>query len=191
MLTLSEGFRRQLGNDEMPQQAVALNAGDHLLLHGTWKALDRGIDWNTCLLIGAMIPPATAMANTGAAALIGDYIVNALGGFGPVAVLAGLFVASAIVTQFISNTSSALVMMPIGLATASEVSRGSHLREPDVGVLIDSSVHLVDLPRAMPMSPSALAPGRMKRSSPAGFHSASTHPGRPRARRHVGTLRRK
>ncbi|MDF2619875.1 MAG: hypothetical protein K0S00_2534 [Xanthobacteraceae bacterium] len=81
----------------------------------------RGIDWNTCLLIGAMIPPATAMANTGAAALIGDYIVNALGGFGPVAVLAGLFVASAIVTQFISNTSSALVMMPIGLATASEL----------------------------------------------------------------------
>jgi len=181
------------GNDEMPQEGIVLNAGDHLLLQGTWKALDRyladpkvlvvdspevvqkqavalgpgaeraiaillllilllafnivpaaiaavicaalmvitrvltlnqfyrGIDWNTCLLIGAMIPPATAMANTGAAALIGDYIVNALGAAGPIAVLAGLFIASATISQFISNTSSALVMMPIGLATASEL----------------------------------------------------------------------
>jgi di/tricarboxylate transporter len=183
----------QRGNDEMRQEPVELRAGDHLLLQGTWKALDRyladpqvlvvdspevvqkqavalgpgarraiaillllvlllafnivpapiaalicatlmvvtrvltlpqfyrGIDWNTCILIGAMIPPATAMANTGAAALIGDYVVNALGAAGPIAVLAGLFIASATISQFISNTSSALVMMPIGLATASEM----------------------------------------------------------------------
>jgi di/tricarboxylate transporter len=81
----------------------------------------RGIDWNTCILIGAMIPPATAMTNTGAAALIGDHVVSALGGAGPQVVLAGLFLVSAIISQFISNTSSALVMMPIGLATASEL----------------------------------------------------------------------
>src|SRR5215831_9197062 len=81
----------------------------------------RGIDWNTCILIGAMIPPATAMTKTGAAALIGDHVVSALGGAGPQVVLAGIFVISAVITQFISNTSSALVMMPIGLATASEL----------------------------------------------------------------------
>jgi di/tricarboxylate transporter len=183
----------QRGGDEMRQAAVALRAGDHLLLQGTWSALDsyladsrvlvvdapdiikkqavplgqgapaalgillllvvllafdivpapiaavvcatlmvvarvltisqfyRGIDWNTCILIGAMIPPAIAMTKTGAAALIGDYIVTALGASGPHAVLAGIFVATAIISQFISNTSSALVMMPIGLATASEM----------------------------------------------------------------------
>ncbi|MDY0884738.1 SLC13 family permease [Dongia soli] len=61
------------------------------------------------------------MTETGAAALIGDYVVNALGGAGPLAVLAGIFIVSATITQFISNTSSALVMMPIGLATASEL----------------------------------------------------------------------
>lgn len=183
----------QRGGIEMDQEPVALRAGDHLLLQGTWKALDqylsdpkvlvvdspevvqkqavalgqgapaaiailvllfvllafeivpapiaavicatlmvicrvltlpqfyRGIDWNTCILIGAMIPPATAMTKTGAAALIGDYVVNAVGGAGPLAVLAAIFIVSAIVTQFISNTSSALVMMPIGLAVASEL----------------------------------------------------------------------
>jgi di/tricarboxylate transporter len=81
----------------------------------------RGIDWNTCILIGAMIPPATAMTKTGAAALMGDYVVAALGGAGPLAVLAGIFIVSATISQFISNTSAALVMMPIGLATASEL----------------------------------------------------------------------
>src|SRR5262245_54198380 len=81
----------------------------------------RGIDGNTCLLIGAMTPPATSMTNTGAAALIGDHVLNLLGAFCPIALLAGLFIASEAVTQFISNTSSALVMIRIGLATASEV----------------------------------------------------------------------
>jgi di/tricarboxylate transporter len=183
----------QRGGSEMPPEPVALSAGDHLLLQGTWKALDqyladpkvlvvdspeavqkqavalgkgapaaiailvllvillafnlvpapvaavlcaalmvitrvltlpqlyRGIDWNICILIGAMIPPATAMTKTGAAALIGDYVVNALGSAGPHVVLAGIFVVTAVITQFISNTSSALVMMPIGIATASEM----------------------------------------------------------------------
>jgi di/tricarboxylate transporter len=81
----------------------------------------RGIDWNTVILIAAMIPPATAMSNTGAAALIGDYVVGALGGAGPIAVLVGVFVVSAAISQFISNTSAALVMMPIGLATATQL----------------------------------------------------------------------
>jgi di/tricarboxylate transporter len=183
----------QRGGIELNQEPVALHAGDHLLLQGTWKALDqyladpkvlvvdspevvqkqavalgqgapaaigilallfillafeivpppvaavicatlmvivrvltlpqlyRGIDWNTCILIGAMIPPATAMTKTGAAALIGDYVVTALGSAGPHVVLMGIFLVTAVVSQFISNTSSALVMMPIGLATASEL----------------------------------------------------------------------
>lgn len=180
----------QRGSDEMREAPVVLRAGDHLLLQGTWKALDsylsspkvlvvdspeavkkqavplgqgapaaiaillllvvllafdivpppiaavmcaalmvitrvltlsqvyRGIDWNTCILIGAMIPPAIAMTKTGAAALIGDHVVGALGSAGPNAVMAGVFVVSAVISQFISNTSAALVMMPIGIATA-------------------------------------------------------------------------
>jgi len=183
----------QRGGTEMRQEPVTVRAGDHFLLQGTWKALDRyladpkvlvvdcpgavrkqavalgqgayaaiaillllivllafnlapapiaalvcaglmviagvltlpqiyrGIDWNTCILIGAMIPPATAMTKTGAAVMVGDYIVSALGSAGPLGVLAGVFLATAGISQFISNTSAALVMMPIGLATASEL----------------------------------------------------------------------
>lgn len=82
----------------------------------------RGIDWNTCILIGAMIAPARAMEKSGAAQMIGDHIVSWLGDLGPTAVLTGLFLAATIITQFISNTSTALVMIPIGLAAAGDMN---------------------------------------------------------------------
>jgi di/tricarboxylate transporter len=82
------------------------------------KRLALRLDWATIILVAAMIPPAVAMTKTGAAKLLGDLVIGALGGFGPLAVLAGLFVVTAVISQFISNTSSALVMLPIGLATA-------------------------------------------------------------------------
>ncbi|MGZ4453790.1 MAG: SLC13 family permease [Nocardioides sp.] len=82
----------------------------------------RGLDWNTVLLIGAMIAPARAMEKSGAARMIGDHIVSWLGDWGPIAVMIGLFLAATIITQFISNTSTALVMMPIALASATDMS---------------------------------------------------------------------
>jgi di/tricarboxylate transporter len=82
----------------------------------------RGIDWNTVILIGAMIAPATAMTKSGAAEMIGDHVVSWLGDSGPRMVLVGLFVVSALITQFISNTSTALVMMPIALAAAVDMN---------------------------------------------------------------------
>jgi di/tricarboxylate transporter len=81
----------------------------------------RGLDWNTVLLIGAMIAPARAMEKSGAAQMIGDHIVSWLGGWGPTAVLIGLFLAATVITQFISNTSTALVTMPIAFAAAADM----------------------------------------------------------------------
>ncbi|MEZ0170737.1 SLC13 family permease [Microvirga sp. TS319] len=82
----------------------------------------RGLDWNTVLLIGAMIAPARAMEKSGAAEMIGNHIVSLLGDFGPTAVLVGIFLAATLITQFISNTSTALVMMPIAFAAAKDMN---------------------------------------------------------------------
>jgi anion transporter len=87
----------------------------------TVRRLARRVDWATIVLVAAMIPPAVAMTKTGAAQLIGDQVVHALGGLGPYAVLTGLFLVTFVISQFISNTSSALVMLPIGLATATDL----------------------------------------------------------------------
>ena len=53
--------------------------------------------------------------------MIGNQIVNLLGDFGPTAVLVGLFLAATLITQFISNTSTALVTMPIAFAAAADM----------------------------------------------------------------------
>lgn len=184
----------QRGGDDLGPEGTRLAVGDHLLLQGTWHALDkhladpqvlvvdspdvvrrqavalgpgareaiailavlivllatnvvppaiaavfcaalmvvtgvltlpkfyRGIDWNTCVVIGGTIPLATALTKTGAAALIGDQVVRLVGEFGPHAVLAGLFLVTAAITQFIANTSAALIMIPIAVATAGELN---------------------------------------------------------------------
>ena len=81
----------------------------------------RGIDWNACILIGGMIPLATAMSRTGAAQLIADTLISVVGGAGPRALIAGLFLCAFIMTQLISNTAATLVMLPIALATGTEM----------------------------------------------------------------------
>ena len=81
----------------------------------------RSINWTTVILVGAMIPLSTAMTKSGAANLLADVIVNLVGDAGPYALLAGLYVLTAIFGQLISNTATALIIIPIGVAAASEI----------------------------------------------------------------------
>lgn len=85
----------------------------------TLPQLYRGVDWNACVLIGAMIPPAIALSKTGAAAVLGGQVAGALGG--PYAVLAVIFAVTAALGQFIPGPAAALVTTPVGLAAASEL----------------------------------------------------------------------
>jgi di/tricarboxylate transporter len=81
----------------------------------------RSINWTTVILIGAMTPLSTAMSQTGAAAKMADALVGVVGNAGPYALLAGLFVLTAILGQLISNTATALIIIPIAVAAAVEM----------------------------------------------------------------------
>jgi di/tricarboxylate transporter len=78
----------------------------------------RAIEWTTVILVGALMPLSTAMVGTGAAQLMAEGLVGLLGDAGPYALLAGLFVLTAILGQLISNTATALIVIPIGMAAA-------------------------------------------------------------------------
>jgi di/tricarboxylate transporter len=82
----------------------------------------RSINWTTVILVGAMMPLSTAMSNTGAAGLLADQLVSTVGALGPIALIAGLFVLTAILGQLISNTATALIIIPIGIAVAADMS---------------------------------------------------------------------
>jgi di/tricarboxylate transporter len=81
----------------------------------------RSINWTTVILMGAMIPLSTAMTNSGAANLLADGLVQLVGQRSPCALLAGLFLLTAALGQLISNTATALIIIPIGLASAIEL----------------------------------------------------------------------
>jgi len=81
----------------------------------------KSIDWNTVILIGAMIPIAPAMERSGVAAMIGGGLVDLVGDLGPLAVLAGLFLVTAALTQLMANTAASLVMLPVALAAAGDI----------------------------------------------------------------------
>jgi di/tricarboxylate transporter len=68
-----------------------------------------------------MIPMSTAITNSGAGDLIATAVVDSVGSFGPTALLAGLFVITVVFSQLISNTATALVMIPIAIAAAGQL----------------------------------------------------------------------
>src|SRR5262245_22912161 len=81
----------------------------------------RGIDWNTCILIGAMIPPVTAMTKNRCGYSHRKLCRQRAGQCRAVGRARGNFSGIGGHHAIYFNTSSALVMMPIGLATASEL----------------------------------------------------------------------
>lgn len=80
------------------------------------------MNWTTLILVAAMIPLSTAITNTGAAELLAGGVMNAVGGYGPYVLLLGIFVITAVLGQLISNTATALILIPIGLSVAADMN---------------------------------------------------------------------
>lgn len=87
----------------------------------TVEQVYRSIQWTTVILIGGMIPLSTAIIETGAAELVADELLRLVGEGGPRMLLIGLFLLTAIFGQLISNTATALIVLPIGVAAAEQM----------------------------------------------------------------------
>ena len=85
----------------------------------TEKQAYASIDWVTIFLFAGMMPVSKAIDVTGAGKLIADWTVGLMGGSpSPIVVTAVLFLLSCTLTQFMSNTASAALLCPIGIAIA-------------------------------------------------------------------------
>jgi di/tricarboxylate transporter len=76
------------------------------------------IDWRTVFLVAGMLPLGTAMENTGAARYVADLMLDLVGGLGPLAVLAGIYLLAALITQPMSNAAAVVLMVPIAIDAA-------------------------------------------------------------------------
>jgi hypothetical protein len=89
------------------------------LMMGLFRCIDmdgayRSISWKILLLIVGVMPFAVALERTGGVDLAVNGLLHLLGEASPHVLLASLFVLTAAIGLFISNTATAVLMAPIG-----------------------------------------------------------------------------
>ena len=85
------------------------------------EAAYKTINWQTIVLFAAMLPMSIALEKTGVSAMISGSIVDGLGGSGPRILLAGIYAVTSLMTIFISNTVTAVLMAPIAIQCAMQI----------------------------------------------------------------------
>ena len=85
------------------------------------EAAYKTINWETIVLFAAMLPMSLALEKTGVSELISGSLVSSLGSYGPLALMAGIYFTTSLLTMFISNTVTAVLMAPIALQSAVQI----------------------------------------------------------------------
>lgn len=118
LMVLAMVFENQIG---IPAVASAIIAGLIMVLTGCTRSVDgayKMIAWEGIVLIAAMMPMSTALENTGLSELVAKNLVVGLQNWGPVAVLAGVYLVTSLLSTFISNSATALLVAPIAWQSA-------------------------------------------------------------------------
>lgn len=85
------------------------------------EAAYKTINWESIVLIAAMMPMSVALQKTGVSAWISNALVANLGGYSPMLLLAGIYFTTSFMTMFISNTATAVLMAPIAMNSAVQI----------------------------------------------------------------------
>ena len=96
------------------------------LLLGLFRCIDiagayRAIHWQSLILIVGMLPFSLALQRTGGVELAARMLLDVCSGGAPRLVLAVIFTATAMLSLFISNTATAVLMAPVALAVAADL----------------------------------------------------------------------
>jgi di/tricarboxylate transporter len=85
------------------------------------RAVYEAIDWPVVILLGALIPVATAMQSTGTADLIARFLLDNIAQGHAVVGLATILLVTMMLTDLMNNAATAAVMCPIALGAASQL----------------------------------------------------------------------
>ena len=102
----------------IPPVAAVIIAGILMVLTGCFRNVEEAyktINWESVVLIAAMLPMSLALEKTGASNLISEKLVSGLGDYGPLVLMAGIYFTTSLLTMFISNT---VLVAPIALQSA-------------------------------------------------------------------------
>lgn len=102
----------------LPIEIAALSGALAMIASGCLNVRQaiRALDMRIFLLIGAAFAMGLSLQNTGAAAYLGEQVINLIQPFGNHILISAVFLIVAIMTNIISNSAAALLFAPIALA---------------------------------------------------------------------------
>jgi di/tricarboxylate transporter len=80
----------------------------------------RAIELNVLIVIAAALGISKALEKTGAASFLAHYVIESVRGFGPVGLLAAVYLATSVMTELITNNAAAALMFPIAMSVAGQ-----------------------------------------------------------------------
>lgn len=126
----------------------------------TEKQAYKAIDMQTIFLFGGTLALANALELTGAGEMIADAVIGLLGqNASPFALLTAIFLLSAVLTNFMSNTATTALLVPISLSIATGM--GADPRAVLMATVIGGSCAYAT-PIGMPVNTMVLSPGGFK-----------------------------
>ncbi len=132
------------------------------LLMGALRCLDlnsayRSIHWSSLVLIVGMLPFSIALQKTGGVDLAADALIRVVGGASSYTVLGSLFLITAVLGLFISNTATAVLMAPVALAIADELKASPY---PFAMIVALAASTAFMTPISSPVNTLVVVPGR-------------------------------
>jgi di/tricarboxylate transporter len=116
----------------------------------------RAVSWTTVLLVAGMLPLSAAMVQTGAADQLAGRLLDVVGDAGPRLLLAAIVVVTVVLGQLISNTATALVVIPVALSAAAELDVSA--RPLLMGIAVAAAASFLT-PVATPANLMVMGPG--------------------------------
>lgn len=107
--------------DFIPSVVAVTIAAILMMLSGCFRTVAdayKSINWESIVLIAAMMPMSLALEKTGVDRLFSSTLINVFGNMGPHILLASIYLTTSVMTLFISNTATAVLMAPIALQSA-------------------------------------------------------------------------
>lgn len=112
--------------------------------------------WRSVFLVAGMLPMGIALSKTNAAAWLASHMVAAIGGFGSLALLASLFLVTALLVQTVNGAVVATVMGPLAISIAEQ--SGIDPRALAMGVAVAASMAFIT-PLGHPVNVLVMGPG--------------------------------
>ena len=134
------------------------------LLMGAFRCIDmdsayKSIHWQSLILIVGMFPFAAALQKTGGVDLAVSGLLSIVGEANPHSLIAALFILTASIGLFISNTATAILLAPIAIQAAEKVGASPYPFAMTVAIAASAAFMT---PVSSPVNTLVVGPGRYK-----------------------------